>query len=425
MYPQKHRSGNTTWKVRVGKKNDGNDDLRNFDTEQEATAFMQNWNAKFLSGNTNALSDLSALQRADILAAVERLKPYGATVPEAVDFFIRYAKPERGTITLKEAVDEFLVAKEKLNKSEAYLQGCRKTFFLPFSRAFPKSNLSDLTQREAEKYLDAHPNWSTSTRASHIKYLRTFYNFFVRKGYAKLNPFQNIETPTTGSTKPKVISPEATEKLLQFALDNDHKPECAIMALVFFCGVRVQEAGRLNWEDLDLESATVEISDEKAKTRHRRVNQIPENALEWLKLCKSTSGIRPNDFLQRMKRLRKKAGIEYPQNAMRHCFASYHLAQHKDASKTALMLGHPNPTMLYDTYYQLIKKPENVKTYWNIIPASVRAVREAANDQAEREAAEFESNCGMAEKIDGKWIPVNVPTPISDEEGNGLSGKAQ
>jgi hypothetical protein len=100
--------------------------------------------------------------------------------------------------------------------------------------------------------------------------------------------------------------------------------------------------------------------------------------------------------------MRKKSGISYPQNAMRHCFASYHIGKHKDAPKTAVLLGHPNPSLLYRTYLELVTS-EDAEKYWNVVPESVRLAREASKqqqrkqaDDAERESAESLSNVGEA-----------------------------
>ena len=413
MWPQKHRSGNVTWKVQVGKKNNGQPDIRSFPTEKEARVFYDDWNAKLVTGNTNGLADLSTLARAEVLAALAKLDAFNATLTEAVDFFLKHARPARGTITVEDALKTFLEAKQALKRSPAYLRGCKKTYYLPFTREFPGKMLADISQADAEKYINSHKNWSSSSKASHINYLRTFYAFFIKKGYAKLNPFANIEKPQAVSSKPKVITPEKAQELLQFVLDNGRKAECAAMALVFFCGVRVEgEAGEITWEDIDLERSKVKVSTEVSKTGHRRVNDIPANALEWLKLCQSTGRVAPNDYLQRMKRLRAKSGVEYRQNAMRHCFASYYVAHFKDAAKLAVILGHPNPALLYRTYYELVT-PEDAAKYWDILPASVRATREAearaqekAKDDEAREFAELGSNCGHAIKQDGQWISV-------------------
>jgi integrase len=414
IYPQTHKSRNVTWKAKFGKRFDGKDLLKNFKTEAEAKHFQNEWNLKLVQGKTSGLADLDNITKHEVLAAMEKLKAFNATLPEAVEFFLRYARPEKGQITIKEAVTFFLESKEQAGRSETYIRNCKKTFYRPFQRAFPEEKIvSEVTPSEAEKYIHSHKDWEDTSRASHISYLRTFYNFLIRKNYAKLNPFKDIDKPVAQTLRAKTISPEATQKLMQYALDTNRKAECACMALVFFCGVRVHEVGRLTWNGVDLNAKEVTVEWEEAKKRKRRVNKISDNAMEWLKLCQSTGDIAPNDYLQRMKRVRQRAAVKYPQNAMRHCFSAYHIAKCGEAAQTAKMLGHPNALLLYQTYYSVVK-PKDVEPYWNIIPDSVKTQREQdarlKAEQADtnaKEQAEEASNCGEAIRDeDGNWTPV-------------------
>lgn len=381
VWCQKHRSGNVSWKVQVGTSNLGKPDIRTFTSETEATNFAADWNSRLVGRNTNGLTDLSTLQRAEVLAALAKLEAFNATLPEAVDFFLKFARPEKGKITVEEAVKLFLDSKTKLKCSAAYLRGCRKTFYGPFAKHFAGRPVADLTPTDCERYIDSHPEWSNASKHSHVSYLRGLYSWLIKKCYARLNPFASIERPRTISTRPKVISPEDVGTLLQFALDTGYKAECAAMSLVFFCGIRAEgEVQRLDWEDVDLESKTVRVSAEQSKTGQRRVNPIADCAVEWLKACKATGRIAPNDHIQRMKRLRQRCKAanrrwDYPQNAMRHCFCSYHIAEFRDSAKTAMMLGHPNASLLYKTYYELVNV-QDAHRFWRVVPESVKAAWE-------------------------------------------------
>jgi integrase len=55
------------------------------------------------------------------------------------------------------------------------------------------------------------------------------------------------------------------------------------------------------------------------------------------------------------------------QTALRHGFASYHLATFQDAPATALQLGHTNTAMLYGHYREVVT-PETAQAYWSILP---------------------------------------------------------
>ena len=68
---------------------------------------------------------------------------------------------------------------------------------------------------------------------------------------------------------------------------------------------------------------------------------------------------------------RKNAGIvEWPNNAGRHSFASYHAnnpSNEEGGFKTAKQLGHSNPSVLWNHYHNLVD-PEECEKYWNIFP---------------------------------------------------------
>jgi integrase len=64
----------------------------------------------------------------------------------------------------------------------------------------------------------------------------------------------------------------------------------------------------------------------------------------------------------------KAAGIEkWPQDVLRHSFASAHYAFHKNPAQTALLLGHRDQDMLL-THYRDPMKPTVAARYWMISP---------------------------------------------------------
>lgn len=406
FWKKTHKSGNFTWVVKLGKKIDGKPSHRNFPTEIEAKAFMEKWNESLQLGDATGLKDLSELAKLEVRTAIEKIKPFGRSIDEAVDFYINHGLPTKPTVTTEEAWKLFVEVKARSGRRPTYYEKACKTYFQPFARQFPGRMTNSITPSEAKSYIYAKSNWSNSTRASHIHYLRTLYNFLENQGHVHLNPFAKLDIPKAPKTISKTISPPDVKALLEFALKENRKPECACMILVFFCGVRVAEVGRLCWEQIDLKNMLVKIEWEDAKTSDRRVNVISANAFEWLQICKSKGRISPNDFNQRLKRLRAKSGIKYPQNGMRHSFAAYHLAKHKDSAKTAHQLGHPNAALLHKNYYSSVE-PHQADAYWSILPNAVMKAKEALA----KEAAEEESNCSQAIKDEnGTWVPVTAVT---------------
>jgi integrase len=385
--------------------------FRSCKTLDEAQKVKAECEEKNALKNPTALSDLSELGKAAIRHALEKLKPFDATITEAVDFYVKFAKPTKGKLTIQEAMDLFRGDKRKQGLSESYVKNSRRSFFVPFKDAFKNCLMNDVTPTQAHRYVYGKDSWNKETKNSHIRHLRALYSFVISKHHATLNPFDSVPFVKVQGDKvaEKVLAVDDVKKLLQFALDTDRKAACASLALVLFCGIRVDEVERVSWENINLDSKKPKVDLKHGKNGRRRVNNIPENAVFWLRECRCSRGrVAPQNYTKAMQRLRHKAGVPYKQNAARHSFASYHIAQFEDGNKTAFMLGHPNAALLYSTYRELVAN-EDAKKYWDIVPASVDKAREEAAKQADAQAkaeAEEESNCGEAIELDGVWTPV-------------------
>jgi integrase len=422
IYKKTHRSGNVGWVVSLGMVK-GKRKFRSFPTLEQAQAFKAKCIEKEALSNPGALSDMSELGRASVRLAIEKLKPYDAEIGQAVDFYLKHAKPPKGKITIQEAMDLFQDAKRQQSFSDKYIVTSRRCFFAPFRDAFKNRLISEITSCETEHYIYKKDNWNVTTKNTHNRHLRALYGFAIQQGYATQNPFNLVPfaKDRQNNVRKKIISASDVNALLQYSLEKGYKAECASLVLTFFCGVRVEEVSRITWDKIrfDGSKSFVDIDEAAAKRNHRRVNTIPANALHWLNLCRADGNVAPANYQKRMQRLRERAKINYPQNSARHCFSSYHIACHRDAAQTAFMLGHPNPALLYRTYRELVTFEEAEK-FWDIVPDSV--LRQLADqdrerrflekrkllerDKAEKEEAEMESNVGKAVKgEDGHWHP--------------------
>jgi Site-specific recombinase XerD len=99
------------------------------------------------------------------------------------------------------------------------------------------------------------------------------------------------------------------------------------------------------------------------------------NLREWLIPVRKHSGkVTPNNFEKQLDAARVAAGItEWPDNGLRHSFASYNLAHFKDAAALALEMGHTDSGMIFNHYRELVR-PKEAERYWNIGPAPVAKV---------------------------------------------------
>ena len=138
-----------------------------------------------------------------------------------------------------------------------------------------------------------------------------------------------------------------------------------------FAGLRPAEIGRLDWSEVDLKRRLIHIKAIKSKTATRRLVTIEPNLKSWLKpFIRAEGKITPPNVRHKVEEARKRAGIKrWPQNGLRHSYASYHLARFQDAPALALQMGHTTTAMLF-AHYREVVTPEDARAYWKIMSSN-------------------------------------------------------
>ena len=96
---------------------------------------------------------------------------------------------------------------------------------------------------------------SPSSVARHLSTLKTFYMFLYVSGTVNKIPTDLVKAPKTRRRIPEYISYEEIQKILN-AFPETHlgKRNRAIIALMYYCGLRVSEVCSLTLRDISLES---------------------------------------------------------------------------------------------------------------------------------------------------------------------------
>jgi integrase len=176
------------------------------------------------------------------------------------------------------------------------------------------------------------------------------------------------------ASPPGILSPLQTARLLECASDET----LPIYALGAFAGLRHAEIERLQWGHLKWDERLIEVPALASKTASRRLVTMQPNLCAWLNPYRDCSGsiVPPNHF-RKMVEDRHRAGIvDWPDNALRHSFASYHLARFKDAPALSLEMGHTRPQTVF-AHYREVVRPSEAERFWKIVPA-VSAERKIA-----------------------------------------------
>ena len=316
---------------------------------------------------------LNDRQRAEYLESVEKLQPFGVTIRDAVTFYLPHLQAANRTCTAAELVDELLRIKEADGASARYLSDLRSRL-TQFSDSFDGKPVAGITSPQIDEWLrslsdkDTGKRLSPVTRNNFRRVLIVAFNFAQRRGYCVDNPAKQSAEAKEIESAVGILTVEQTARLLERAV-----PELVpYIAIGAFAGLRRAELERLDWKEMDLEYSLIEVTAAKAKSARRRFVDIQPNLAKWLQPHARLSGnVTPPKFRELLDSAREAAGIDnWPQNALRHSFASYHLAHFKDQNALALQLGHTKSDLVFQHYRQLVK-PKQAEQYWNITPAVI------------------------------------------------------
>jgi len=337
---------------------------RFFETKAEANSWCAMKNTELLNqGAEGTLYD----SRLRLMAehGAEQLKPFDKTIADAVEHYRRYLEANQRSCRAARCVDELLKAKRADGKSKPYLNDLAYRL-VRFAMDFPNQMVATITTAQIDDWLRAL-DLSPQSRQNFRRVVYTLFEFAISRGYAVENPVGKTAKVRIVSTAPGILTVSETARLLE-AASPDILPCLAIGA---FAGLRRAELERLDWSELDFESGLIQVKAEKSKTAQRRFVTMQPNLREWLLPQRQHKGnVMPEDFRRQFEAAREAAGImKWPDNALRHSFAPYHLAFFKNAAATALELGHHDSRVTFAHYRELVR-PKDAALYWKICPAS-------------------------------------------------------
>ena len=345
--------GNTRW--RVSSYVDGERKQRFFVSKELAIQWMQELRSD--TRCANFWCSRSPLEQKDIIAAFDVAKQRKLPLLKAVlaAKTRRYPAPK----PLAQIIPIYLSTLKFRSLREASF----KQIHLMLNQLLTQYGTLDtntITPTHLEHWF-AQRKWTRSTIDGVIAKIGPFFTWCIRENYCENNPCKAVKRPQSDDSPPAIFTPSEAQKLLLTALKTD-PGMIPYLAIGLFAGVRPLETQRLSRADIS--DRYIEIKAAKAKTRKRRLVSISPNLKEWLAL----GGDLPlSNKRKRLARVVQIAGLNWKPDIMRHSFASYHLAMHTSADKTALELGHRDSKMLFAHYRELVTQ-EAAQSYWAIRP---------------------------------------------------------
>jgi integrase len=326
-----------------------------------------------LERHSRAAVGLSQREMSDFITARETLAGYGKNISEAVAFLVDHEeRVRRCNTTVAELAKEVIEAKRRDGHSQRHISDLTQRLGR-FCRDFGGQPIAGIANVDVlDGWLRALP-YSPQSRVNYRAILGVLFNYAKKRRMIEHNPIESIDKPKLPNKPPEIFTVDELRALLETAtrIAPDIVPMLAIGA---FAGLREAEIKRLDWSEVDLARGHIEIKAAKAKSARRRIVPIQSNLAAWLRPYSGRTGpVVPLGARGKLDRVRKEAGLaRWPNNGLRHSFASYRLAATADAPRVAHDLGHTSPQMLYSTYREVVR-PEEAERYWQIAPVTESA----------------------------------------------------
>jgi integrase len=335
-----------------------------FASKAEAETYVQQKETELLNEGKEGVNFPSWL-RTMAQRQQDRLTPFGKTLNDAVDFYMVHLENTKKSVPLMQAVEEMIAGRQSSGVSKRYSYDL-KLRLGRFTKDFPDRSVASVTTAEVDSWL-SRLGLAPVTRNTFRRDLRTLFSFGVVREYCPTNPVARARKAKEVEGEVGILTVDETARLLQEACDAT----LPYFALGAFAGLRPAELQRLAWDEIDFESKLVQVKASKSKTARRRFVRLRPNLEKWLLPHRHKTGsVSPSNLRKLELETRSRARLEtWPSNALRHGFASYHLAHFNNAAELALEMGHTNQQMIFDHYRQLVK-PKDAALYWQIAPGN-------------------------------------------------------
>jgi integrase len=336
-----------------------------FKTEKEATEELKRRKKQIRKEGEDGQAISSDLR---VLAAkcAERLAPFGKTIWDATEFFVAYLESQRSVYPVSLLSGEYQLTKERAGLSQVHIGDVRQRI-KRFEASFGERDIKSIEPGELENWLHSL-GLSSQSLNNYRTVVSGLFEHAVKRELLPRNPMRIVARVKAVDKAPGIFTPEQLKKILE-AAPSDLLPALAIQA---FAGVRTAEILRMEWAEVDLVRGYVNVTAKKSKTAKRRLIPVASNLADWLRPYSPKTGLiwskKISAYHIAIRDLLEPAGLkEWVPNALRHGFASYHLAKHQNAARLALEMGHTTPRLIFDNYRELVT-PEESERYWLIAP---------------------------------------------------------
>lgn len=342
-------------------------------TRDLAAAHAQELRSRFLEHGSNSAAITPAMAE-DATLAADLLKPWNTSLLEAARAYVAHREREVASVPVTEATAAFLLSCVGLRDRtiDGYRQICAR-----LDRGLSDRLLASITAEDITKAAELGNAGTASL--NRYRCARTFWRWSAKRGWCNEDIFVSVQAPRV-STDGEITLLSIAEAAALLATAEEHFPQAvASYALQFFAGIRVEEITRLEAAHVSPDGIDLPASVAK-KSRRRHITPSPTLAT-WLaaypfKPCDRWAAV--NAACRRLagwdvsSRLLKTPPAPtrgaWPQNVMRHTFASYAIAAGVPLEEMLFSFGHTGGTALLRQHYVGRASKKEALAYFAIRP---------------------------------------------------------
>ena len=359
---------------------------RFFESEELRDEFLKT-NGFLEKQSFEALMSLDENTIADI-ARIESLRGK-TTFKDLWEFWAKNHKAQR-VITLWDACDEYvrdMRENEKADKEHIrHVRRILETLVESFGERF----VPEIKREELESWLNAL-QFAPVTKKNYRSTLCAAWNWFEKHEVVEKNIARQLDCPDIEMGEIGIFTVEEAEKLLR-ANEKIDPEVCGLIALGLFAGMRTSAIARVTYDEITMRQGILTPAEKTKKNRRNYIENLPDNLWAWLERTPKTAfNWCERKWKKRRESALRRAGLDLkgtplnkpyengklpqkkipPHNAMRHSFASYHVAWKRDFQDTALIMSHKGTDILFK-HYRGVATKENAEKYFNIYPSGYK-----------------------------------------------------
>lgn len=328
---------------------DGKRKTKNFATEAAQVKFAKGKVAEVKSHGTDALR----LDGPEIAAwrAFRGVVGESASLSEVAECWRKYGGGKPPAITVAKAIEKMTEAK----KAEGVVPTTIKHYVAVHRRLIETMGerpIDEVTREDVAAWIAGlvMEPWSVRT---HFIRVRSLFTWLRVNRHLTHSPCDGMKAPRITAAEVGILTIEQARELFGAKNCAASRELMGRLALEAFAGLRFSSAALIGAGDIQEAEGGIVLAAAKIKTRRRQfIDGLPDNLWAWLKWSKPDEWKMQSahDYMHAKSMAFVRAGVANTGNVLRHSFCTYHIAAHKDASRTSVILCHSSPKMLYQHY---------------------------------------------------------------------------